>query len=290
MHHGGRSSTVALLVGLALPPLVPAAARAEVRTTTFKSAALGRDVGCAVHLPPSYASGAATYPVVYTLHGLFESHVFWERRGLSSILDDLWARHALPEFVLVAVDGGNSFFANSPLGRYEDLVTQDTIAFAESSFRVGRTRGARALLGISMGGYAALRIAMSHPDLYAAAATHSAMLLAAPPRPGSGADPYQLAAFARVFGEPPDMALWRANDPLEWATRVDPRTAPALSFDCGDHDRYGLGAGHEELHRRLLTRGVNHQFALRPGDHGYEYVRAVLPGSLEFLSKRTTSK
>jgi len=263
---------------------------AEVRTVTFPSAALGRDVAGVVHLPPSYAAGARTYPVVYALHGLFERSQFWERRGLATILDDLWARHVLPEFVVVAVDGGNSFFLNSFQGAYEDLVTQDAIAYAESTYRVRRERSGRALFGVSMGGYAALRIALSHPQLYAAVATHSAMLLSGPPRPGQGADPYQLAAFARVFGEPPDLALWRANDPLEWAQRADPRAVPALSFDCGDHDRYGLGAGHEELHRRLQARGVAHEFALRPGDHGYEYVRSVLPASLEFLSKKISTK
>ena len=263
---------------------------AEVRTVTFPSAALGRDVAGVVHLPPSYAAGARTYPVVYALHGLFERSQFWERRGLATILDDLWARHVLPEFVVVAVDGGNSFFLNSFQGAYEDLVTQDAIAYAESTYRVRRERSGRALFGVSMGGYAALRIALSHPQLYAAVATHSAMLLSGPPRPGQGADPYQLAAFACVFGEPPDLALWRANDPLEWAQRADPRAVPALSFDCGDHDRYGLGAGHEELHRRLQARGVAHEFALRPGDHGYEYVRSVLPASLEFLSKKISTK
>jgi S-formylglutathione hydrolase FrmB len=281
-----RTAVVALATALAgVTPL-----RAEVRTTTLPSAALGRDVPCAVHLPPSYGEGSKTYPVVYVLHGLFETHQFWERRGLAAIVDDLWARHVLPEFVLVAVDGGNSFFANSPLGAYEDLVTKDAIAFAESAYRVRRERSGRALLGVSMGGYAALRIGLSHPDLYAAVATHSAMLLAGPPRPGQGADPYQLAAFARVFGQPPDLALWRANDPLEWAQRADPRAVPALSFDCGDHDRYGLGAGHEDLHRRLLARSIPHEFALRPGDHGYEYVRTVLPASLDFLSRRLTAK
>jgi S-formylglutathione hydrolase FrmB len=277
---------------LALTAVVAAAAplRAEVRVATLHSAALGRDVSCAVHLPPSYAEGAKTYPVVYALHGLFESSNFWSRRGLAPILDDLWARHVLPEFVVVAVDGGNSFFLNSPPGAYEDLVTKDAIAFAEANYRVRRERSGRALFGVSMGGYAALRIALSHPDLYAAVATHSAMLLSGPPRPGQGADPYQLAAFARVFGEPPDLALWKANDPLDWAQRADPRAVPALSFDCGDHDRYGLGAGHEELHRRLQARGIAHEFALRPGDHGYEYVRSVLPSSLEFLSKRIGAK
>jgi S-formylglutathione hydrolase FrmB len=263
---------------------------AEVRVTTLHSAALGRDVACAVHLPPSYAEGAKTYPVVYALHGLFESSQFWQRRGLAPILDDLWARHVLPEFVVVAVDGGNSFFLNSPQGAYEDLVTKDAIAYAESTYRVRRERAGRALFGVSMGGYAALRIALSHPELFAAAATHSALRLSGPPRPGQGADPYQLAAFARVFGEPPDLGLWKANDPLDWAQKATASSTPALSFDCGDHDRYGLGAGHEELHRRLQARGIAHEFALRPGDHGYEYVRAVLPSSLEFLSKRISAK
>jgi S-formylglutathione hydrolase FrmB len=284
-----RTRLVSTLVAVALAAAVRPAP-AEVRTGTFHSAALDKDVGYAVQLPPSYASGSKPYPVVYALHGLFESSQFWERRGLAPILDGLWAQKTVPEFVLITVDAGNSFFVNSPLGRYEDLVTQDTIAFVESSFRVRKERSGRALFGVSMGGYAALRIALSHPDLYAAVATHSAMLLAAPPRPGQGADPYQLAAFARVFGEPPDMTLWRENDPLAWADRADARAVPALSFDCGDHDRYGLGKGHEEMHRRLAARGIAHEFSLKPGDHGYEYVRAVLPASLEFLSKRLVGK
>jgi S-formylglutathione hydrolase FrmB len=283
-----RNWKVALILAAAWITAVPVGA--EVRSAQLHSEALGKDVGCVVHLPPSYASGTKNYPVVYALHGLFESSAFWERRGLAALLEDLWAKKTLPEFVVVAVDGGNSFFANSPLGAYEDLVTRDLIAYAETNYRVERERAGRALFGVSMGGYAALRIALSRPELFAAVATHSAVLLAAPPRPGQGADPYQLAAFARVFGEPPDLALWRANDPLEWANRAAPRGLPALSFDCGDKDRYGLAAGHEELHRRLLARGIPHEFALHPGDHGYEYVRSVLPGSLTFLSKHLKSR
>ncbi|HUG55087.1 MAG TPA: alpha/beta hydrolase-fold protein [Vicinamibacteria bacterium] len=267
-----------------------AVAAAEVRTGTFPSAALGRDVAYVVHLPPSYGTGQATYPVVYVLHGLFEGPRFWEGRGLAAMLEELWARRAVPELVVVAVDGGNSFFANTPMGRYEDLVTQDAIGFAESSFRLRRGRAGRGLLGISMGGWAALRIALRHPSLHAAVATHSAMLLAAPPRPGDGARQGQLAAFARVFGAPPDLALWRANDPLELAKAAAPGATPFLSFDCGDRDRYGLAAGHEELHRRLEARGVRHEFRLRPGDHGYDYVRSVLPNGLAFLSSHISGK
>ena len=43
--------------------------------------------------------------------------------------------------------------------------------------------------------------------------------------------------------------------------------------------------GNEELHRRLQARGVAHEFALRPGGHGYDYVRSALAYSLRFLGR-----
>ncbi len=279
----------ALLPALALFA-AGSSASAEVRGGRFASKALGREVAYAVQLPPSYAAGTRTYPVVYVLHGLFESHLFWERRGLAEEVDRLWASHAVPEVVIVAVDGDNSFFANSPVGAYEDLVTRDLVDHVEATYRVTRGRGGRALLGISMGGYAALRMAFEHPEAFAAVATHSAMLLREPPRPGSGADAWQLAAFARVFGDPIDGPRWTADDPFTWARTVAPKDVPAVYLDCGEQDRYGLAAGHRALDRLLTERGIGHSFALRPGDHGYEFVRAALPLSLQFLSEHMAGR
>jgi uracil-DNA glycosylase family 4 len=141
-----------------------APASAEVRPGSFESAALGRSVSYVVDLPPGYeASGSRRYPVVYALHGLFEGPGFWERRGLAPILAELRAGGAVPEFLVVAVDGGNSFFVNAPGGRYEDMLKRDLVAHVESSYRVVAGRKGRALLGVSMGGYAALHIAFVEP-------------------------------------------------------------------------------------------------------------------------------
>jgi S-formylglutathione hydrolase FrmB len=153
----------------------------------------------------------------------------------------------------------------------------------EATYRAVAGREARALLGISMGGYAALRIALSHPEAYRAVAAHSAMVLEAIPTAAAGAGAYQMAAFNRAFGDPIDASLWAAADPLAWAARADPKSTPALYFDCGSSDRYGLFKGNQELHRRLEARHVAHEFFLRPGDHGYDYVRSVLGDSLRFL-------
>jgi S-formylglutathione hydrolase FrmB len=275
-----KTAAVALL-------LAAAPAAAEVRYATFSSPTLGKDVPYVVQLPVSYAaSGARRYPVLYALHGLFESPGFWERRGLAPMLESLWQKGDVPEMVVVAVDGDNSFFVDGPAGRWEQMIARDFVAHVESTYRVTPGRAGRAALGVSMGGYAALRMGLAHPDLFRAVATHSAMLLEKIPTAEEGAGRWQMAAFYKVFGEPIEAALWTANDPLALALKADPKTAPALYFDCGTEDRYGLFAGNRELHKRLEARGVAHEFGLYPGDHGYEYVRTVLDKSLRFLGRQ----
>ncbi|HXK09856.1 MAG TPA: alpha/beta fold hydrolase [Vicinamibacteria bacterium] len=274
--------TLALSVAAAATP-----AAAEVRPGSFRSEALGRDVSYVVDVPPSYdTSGSRRYPVVYALHGLFEGQGFWERRGLSEILARLRAAGSVPDFLVVAPDGGNSFFVNSPSGRYEDMVTKDLVAHVEAAFRVVPGRKGRALLGVSMGGYAALHLAFDQPGLFAAVATHSAMLLGRVPSADQGAGRWHMAAFNKVFGDPIDLSLWAENDPFTWARKVDPKAVPALYFDCGSEDRYGLASGNRDLHRILDERGIAHTFELAPGDHGYEFVRARLEKSMRFLGER----
>jgi S-formylglutathione hydrolase FrmB len=263
--------------------LLVSPARAEVRNASFHSKSLGRDVPYIVDLPASYASGTRRYPVVYALHGLFEGAGFWEKRGLAPILDHLRAEGSIGEFLVVAVDGGNSFFVNGPKGAYQDLVSRDIVEYVDATYRTLSSRAGRALLGVSMGGYGALRIAFEDPGRFQAVATHSAMLLEKIPTREEGAGRWHMAAFNEVFGDPIDSRLWTGADPLALADHADARTSPALYFDCGTEDRYGLYAGNRDLHLKLEARHVPHTFRLLQGDHGYEFVRAVLDQSLRFL-------
>jgi S-formylglutathione hydrolase FrmB len=259
----------------------PTPSAAEVRARSFESASLGRSVDYVVDLPPDYESSTKTYCVIYALHGLFEGPEFWQRRGLDQVMQAGRESGQAPDCLVVAVDGDNSFFVNGPAGRYEDLVTKDLIAHVESTYRVG---GPRALLGVSMGGYAALRIAFTHPGLFRAVATHSAMLLERPPTAAQGAGEWHMRAFHKAFGDPIDTTLWEKNDPISIARAVDPGEVTALYMDCGAQDRYGLAHGHRALAAVLDERGVPYVLELPPGDHGYEFVRRRLPESLSFLA------
>jgi len=256
---------------------------AEVRQASFRSPSLGRDVAYIVDLPDDYGQGQR-FPIVYAWHGLFEGPGFWERRGLARVLAKLRQSGDVPDFVVVVPDGENSFFVNSALGRFEDLVTRDVIEHVEATYDVLPGPASRAVLGVSMGGYAALRIAFKEPGLFAAVATHSAMLLLEIPSEASGARRGHMRAFGSVFGNPISEAAWQKADPLEWASRTT--ATPSLRIDCGAQDRYGLARGNERLHEILEQRGVAHEFSLPAGDHGYDYVLKVLPESLRFVGAR----
>jgi len=268
------------------PPRMPASDRAK----TFDSKALGASVTYVAYLPADYETSQASYPVIYALHGMFENSSFWERRGLSSQYDELVKSGVAPNAIVVTVDGGNNLFVNSSKGNYQDMVTKELVDYIDKNYRTIAKREGRALLGVSMGGYGALHIAFSRPEVYVAVATHSAMLLTEIPTIEAGARGGQMRAFTGVFGEPVDPAIWKADDPLELAKTVDPKKAPALYFDCGGQDRYGLFKGNELLHTILDSRKIPNDFSISPGDHGYEFVKSVLPKSLGFLKSKLATK
>jgi len=256
------------------------------KARSFESESLGTPVTYVAYLPADYETSKASYPVIYALHGMFENSSFWERRGLAPVYEDLVASGVAPKAIVITIDGGNNLFVNSGKGRYQDLVTQDLVEHVDKTYRTIAKREGRALLGVSMGGYGALNIAFSRPGVFGAVATHSAMLLTGIPTAEAGARGGQMRAFTGVFGEPVDPAVWKAHDPLELARTVVPGQAPALYFDCGGQDRYGLFAGNEALHKILEDRRVTHSFSISPGDHGYDFVKSVLAKSLGFLKSK----
>ncbi len=93
-----------------------------------------------------------------------------------------------------------------------------------------------------------------------------------------------MRALEGAFGSPPDWAYWRENDPLVLAERPQGFSQLKLYFDCGDEDRYGFDEGARELHRVLEANGFEHEYAIRPGDHGWSFLEQYLEISLQFHS------
>jgi S-formylglutathione hydrolase FrmB len=257
----------------------------RVQCGAIKSKYVPGNVGYCAMLPPSYdANPTKRFPVLYFLHGLGGDQTFLASSGGSSLIEEVWEQKRLGEFVIITPQGASSFYINSRDGHvlYEDFFIREFIPQMEKRFRLSGTRAGRAIEGISMGGYGALRFAFKYPQMFAAVAAHMPALAEELPR-GSGS--VSLAAFlGSAFGSPINERFWKENTPFVFA-RTANLHGLKIYFDCGDHDNYGFDAGTRQLDRLLTERHVPHEAHIYPGGHNWQYVAQHLDQSLLFVSR-----
>ena len=276
-----------LLILVAFSPFVVAQGRIDCNS--LNSRILHRSVRYCVMLPPGYETNAnQKYPALYFLHGLGENEQTLLRSGGWGLIEDLRQQQKIREFILVAPEGRGSFFINSADGhdRYSDFLLTEFIPYTEAHYRIIHDRKSRGVTGLSMGGYGALRLAFSHPELFASVSAQSPALITESPQQMDAdlRDAGPLAKLlAGVFGNPIDVAHWRANNPFDLArqNRVQIK-AVAIYINCGAEDEYGFAEGASKMHQQLLREGVRHEFHLYPGGHDAEYFLTHLGETMEF--------
>jgi S-formylglutathione hydrolase FrmB len=273
-----------------------AQAQSRIQCDALSSQILKYPVHYCVYLPASYDTGATKtvpehYPVLYFLHGLGDNEKTLFNSGGWTLLDDLRQEHKLGDFLIVAPEGRRSFYINSADSsvRYSDFFLQEFIPLIEKKYRIAKGRSNRAISGISMGGYGALRFAFSHPEMFSAVSAQSAALITESPQDldtaaRSGAPLGKM--LADVFGNPIDSSHWKNNDPFLLAQK----NAAALKrlgiyFNCGQDDNYGFEKGAAALHEELQKEGVKHEYHLYPGDHSLAYFLVHFREVMEFHSR-----
>ena len=258
----------------------------RVQYQSFASEILGRELSYALYLPPSYEETNDDYPFLLFLHGANENERRWSTRGMTDLMmDGMIASGELGEFIVAIPFGANSFYTNSASGqRWEDMITDEFIPMIESTTRTPGVRSSRAISGISMGGYGALKLAMKHPDLFNSVSAHSAMLIdnfAEAAATMRRAQAYYML-FDDIFDVSNDLSYWDANNPMRIARESNELDSLKIYFDCGTEDEYGFFVGARQLNQLLESRGIEHEFHLYPGTHGWDYARQHTAASLTF--------
>jgi S-formylglutathione hydrolase FrmB len=277
------------LVGLAAfaTALTTVAATGRVECNAVPSKILARPVPYCMVLPPSFDQNPNRhFPVLYFLHGLGDNEQSFIHSGAWNLIEDMREKGELSDFLLATPNGGAGFYINSQDGksRYEDFLLEEFFPFIEKRYRVAPGRTHRAIAGISMGGYGALHLAFSHPQLFSSVAAHSAALIEKLPEfLGPTPNSPRSRVLGQVFGAPPDPAFWNRNSPITLA-RTGNLAGLKIYFDCGDHDDYGFEVGAAALDKVLTARHIPHQYHLYPGRHDPEYFSEHLPASLKFAS------
>lgn len=273
-----------------------AIAQSRIDCSALNSHILKRAVRYCVYLPSGYGSGAAKrppqrYPVLYFLHGLGDNEQTLFNSGGWTLLDDLRNHHQIGDFLIVAPEGRRSFYINSADGleRYSDFFLQEFMPRIESKYRIRVGRGGRAISGISMGGYGALRFAFAHPEIFSAVSAQSAALIPETPRQLDAAantgSPF-LGVLGPVFGRPTDVPHWNANNPFLLAKRNAAAVRKiSIYFNCGQQDNYGFETGTAALDHELSVEHIKHEYHPYPGDHSITYFLSHFSEVMEFHSK-----
>jgi S-formylglutathione hydrolase FrmB len=252
--------------------------RVELKNLTFKteslkSTAVSQTLEFGVYLPKDYDADAnkdRKWPLVIWLHGMFEDHLRFHQRGGAEVLDRCVGDGKLPPCVFVTANGGStSMYVNRKDQRWEDLITQDLLEHVTKNYRVAADREHRAIMGVSMGGMAALRIAFKHSDVFGAVGAHSSAVFAEDPDklPERMKGMASRIGLDEVFGKPIQKEPWQQANPLCLANSTDTKVLSTLRiyFDAGTDDRYGFAVGNELLHKALDAKKVEHTWRLIDG-------------------------
>lgn len=135
---------------------------------TYKSAAMKRDVGYCIYLPPGYTQDTTKrYPVIYNLHGAGgnETRTVYNAEVLhAGIVAGRW-----PEMIMVFPNGGrHTMYQDSADGKFlaETTFIQELIPHIDATYRTIAARHGRCIEGFSMGGRGSTHLALKFPEMF----------------------------------------------------------------------------------------------------------------------------
>jgi S-formylglutathione hydrolase FrmB len=311
---------ISLVVGCSL-----LGAAGTVITDSFHSDALDATRYMKVYLPDGYDTSTEYYPVIYFLHGGNSNHNSYS--NIYYHIDTLIDYGHIEPVIMVKPDASvgpyyGSCYTNSALyGDFEDYIVYDLIDYIETAYRAIPSRDSRTIMGHSMGGSGALKLAFNHPDIYRAVVDHSglvdysAMLQIYIPlilAENGGSAPYTYNPNAGVFTgvaftlcgafspdttDPPLYVdfildsqgnidstiydLWRLHDTPFLAHQVQPDT-PVIYLDCGMSDEYHCYQLHIALVDTLDLLGLPYQWHAYSGNHSNQ-LNVRFPIAIAFL-------
>lgn len=251
----------------------------DVSPMRITSDLLGREMAALVYQPAGF-DPARAHPVLYVFHGYtgnehswFEGPLGWGV-GIDQVAERLVRQGAICPVVIVSASINNSYGVDSSVpaegdqfdhGPYERYLLDELIPAVEANLALVEPRQ-RFVAGLSMGGFAALHLALRHPEKFGGAGALSPALFVHPP-----------ADRLWQFGSSRD-----ANDPLRLAASAAIENL-RLFAGYGDDDYGWIQEGTAELAQRLRARGLPLTPMVVDGGHEEATWRALAPAMLRAL-------
>jgi enterochelin esterase-like enzyme len=230
--------------------------RGTILHLRFWSPALGEERKYTIYLPPSHGERGRRFPALYLLHGLLDWERSWLDKGaLASTLDRMIRQGTLGETIVVMPYENGLLHRGDT--RVADYLARDLVGHIDHEFATLPEQSARALDGLSTGGFTSLIVGAWRPTVFGSVGsmsgshddrTFSTIRACADAMRGAG-QRYLISGGT----EEPQPGLFRAVHRALEEVGLDPawREAP------GGHDWplwRGLLAAHLQHHDRGLAR------------------------------------
>lgn len=231
----------------------------------FRSVSLESELHYLVRLPPGYASGARRYPVIYFLHGL--------PAGPTSYQSLAWVGRALGQAdgkaILVIPQGTRTnngdpeYLDWGPGDNWATALSVELPAYIDAHYRTIASRAARALIGISAGGYGATDLGLHDLAEFSVVESWSGYF--------EPTDPTGRAVLD--LGSPQANAAASVHALVSKLAGRFRRYPTFLAFYVGRTDKT-FAKDNIDLSAELNTAGVTYTFALYPGGHTFALWKA----------------
>jgi len=290
-----------LLLAVLCSTAAASAQSGSVETVQFHSTLISATLPYNVILPSDYRTSKTTrYPVLYLLHGLAGHYTDWLTR---TNVADYASQYRM---IVVMPEGNNSWYIDGapirtaggserPGDKYESYILQELLPDVDKRYRTIQSRYGRAIAGLSMGGYGAIKFGLKYPFTFAFAGSMSGALAAAS---WTEDDMKSVKAvydsLPPVFGAAESNAR-KANDVFQIAQGLPAARVAALPYfylDSGTEDFFC-----EVNHRfgeLLREKKIPHEYRELPGDHSWQYwdrqVKEVLKIAAEKLRAAPVSQ
>ncbi len=259
----------------------------RVQTVAFQSQLVGKTLPYNVVLPVGYdqpAARATRYPVLYLLHGLTGHYDNWTTKTRISDYASTY------DVIIVSPEGNDGWYTDSqmaPAEKYETYIVKELIPDVDRRFRTVSTREGRAIAGLSMGGYGALKFGVKYPGIFAVVGSMSgAPSVAAWTRAELKSFEFIWRSLHPVFGDE-GSATRMANDVPRLYRELTTDQIAALPYvyvDCGTEDH--LLAANRSFVEVLVTKKIPHEYHQVPGGHSWEYWDARVQEVLKVAMKK----
>lgn len=235
----------------------------------FSSIELSRSTELYV-IKPDYLNKYKPIRLLYLLHGYTGSHSDW------MFYTNLEKHVVGLNMIVVMPNAYNGYYTNASYGvNYFNYLAIELPKFIHSLFNLEIDPKHTYIAGLSMGGYGALKAALTYPEYYSKSASFSGALDLK--NVDSNSPMGIRTLFQNTFGKP-----FEDQNDLFYLAKQN-KKPPKMYISCGTEDF--LIEHNRAFHNHLNTLNIKHTYVERPGDHNWVFWEEELLEAIKFFTE-----